>query len=238
MRGKDYRGLYKYKDVKNAATDTWKSIKASLVANLSALDSDRLFEVTSETSVDIVSIAKEKTALFITSSDTDSTYSALVKLLYNEICHHLIKYADSNCSKDDGKLPNHVKFILDDFASGTRMHDFENVIANCRSRNISFMLSFQSVSQLEALYGRSSTGIMDCLNYKIHFPSVNFETQRAMSLLMNVPVEEIQQMKADEIIVERIYMKPEFSHRFNMIKLLEGEEVKNLSGSRNDKITR
>ena len=98
-------------------------------------------------------------------------------------------------------LPIPVRFFIDDFASGTRQADFENIIANCRSRNISYILCFQSISQLRALYGKKADGILDCLEYQVYFGTSNVETNQYLSDAANMPCDKIQRMRHDQVLV-------------------------------------
>lgn len=168
--------------------------------------------MTEETSIDIEELANYKIALFIITSDTDTSLDPLIKLIYRQIMGKLLAYADL---EEDGMLARHVRFILDDFASGCIMDGFQNIIANARSRNISFTLCIQSLAQLESLYGKIAKSIMECINYKVYFPSANFETQQYIARLLNCPVEDVQIMPADKICLERIYDKPRIIERIN-----------------------
>lgn len=107
------------------------------------------FLKSSSTNFDASELGSEKTALYIISSDTDTSLDPFIKLIYRQILDTLINVADS---REKSMLDNHVRFVLDDFASGCVMDNFPPIIANARSRNISFTLCIQSRSQLIALY--------------------------------------------------------------------------------------
>ena len=215
IRGKSYPGMIKYKMVRENAHDTWKSIRGSCVGHMACFDSDNLFKVTGSTNVDFIDMAKKKMAIFVKSSDTSDVFYPVVNLMYREMCDRLIGYADAECSSNGFMLPIHVRFILDDFASGVMMPGFERILANCRSRNISFILSIQSLSQLESVYGKNADTIMDCVNYKVYFTSSNLGTQSYLSNVMNLPLSDIQRLRREDICIEEICKVPRMAKRYN-----------------------
>ena len=221
-RGEDYAGMERYKSIRKNAKDTWRSIRSSCISAVAAFDSDELFTVTDKTTIDFTRMADEKVAIFVTSSDINNTYAPLVKFMYRDILEKLIHYADNMCIDNNSMLPQHVRFILDDFASGTIMEGFENIIANCRSRNISFLICIQSLTQLRGLYGSMVDSILDCINYKVYFSSSNLNTQRYLSEIMNIPLLDIQKMGKEDLCLEKINCCPKF------IKRLTCDEIVNL----------
>ena len=214
-QGKEYPSMDKYISLHHIAADTFRSIFATCKSCLQPFDSDELFSVTDTTTLNFTDMANEKIALFVTSSDINSSYSPLVQLMYRNIVMKLVEYADNNYLNNNSMLPLHVRFILDDFASGTRMPDFENVIANCRSRNISFLLCVQSLEQLHGIYGNKTAALLDCINYKVFFPSSNLSTQEYMSTIMNVPLSDIQELGEEDICIEQLYRIPRFAKRYS-----------------------
>jgi type IV secretion system protein VirD4 len=212
--GKNCAGMERYKSLKNNAADTWLCVRASCIAALSAFDSDKLFSVTDKTTVDFAEMATEKVAIFVTSSDMNGVFAPVIQLMYRDIVQKLIELADNKYIECRSMLPHHVRFILDDFASGTVMDDFEKVIANCRSRNISFMLSIQSLSQLSGLYKDRAESIMDCINYRVYFSSTNLKTQQYISTITDKPLSEIQKLGREDICIEKINCIPKFGKRF------------------------
>ena len=212
--GKKCAGMEHYKSLKDNAIETWRCVRASCISVLSAFDSDKLFSVTDETTVDFFEMATEKIAIFVTSSDVNGSYAPVVQLMYHDIVQKLIELADNKYVKHESMLPRHVRFILDDFASGTVMNDFEKVIANCRSRNISFILSIQSLTQLKGLYKEMAESIMDCINYRVYFSSTNLKTQQYISTIMDRPLSEIQELGREDICIEQINCVPRFGKRY------------------------
>lgn len=225
-QGRRCAGMERYKSLRKNAPDTWRCVRASCISILSSYDSDKIYSATSETTVDFTKMATEKIAIFVTSSDVNGAYAPIVQLMYHDVVQNLIELADNKYIKKESLLPRHVRFILDDFASGTRMSDFEKVIANCRSRNISFILSIQSLSQLKSLYGEMAESILDCINYKVFFSSSNLATQQYLSVIMNVPLSDIQKLGREDICIEQINQVPRFGKRFAADSLLENSIAK------------
>lgn len=110
---------------------------------------------------DINCLGREKTVLFLNISDTDRTYDQLVNVFYTQALQTLCSQADAN---PDGRLSVPVRIIMDDFASGTRIPDFDKIISVIRSREISVSLILQSMTQLESMYStaEASTIINNC----------------------------------------------------------------------------
>lgn len=111
--------------------------------------------------ININSLGKEKTVLFLNISDTDRTYDQLVNLFYTQALQTLCAQADEN---PDGRLIIPVRIIMDDFAAGTRIPNFDKIISVIRSREISVSLILQSMTQLESMYNtaEASTIINNC----------------------------------------------------------------------------
>lgn len=112
-------------------------------------------------SFDISRLGKEKTVLFLNISDTDRTYDQLINLFYTQALQALCAQADEN---PDGRLEVPVRIIMDDFAAGTRIPNFDKIISVIRSREISVSLILQSMTQLESMYtaAEASTIINNC----------------------------------------------------------------------------
>ncbi len=104
--------------------------------------------------LDIASIGKEKTVLFINVSDTNRSHDSLANIFYTQALQTLTSLADGN---EDGKLAVPVRMILDDFASGTVIPNFDKIISVVRSRDIWLTLSIQSLSQLRSLYSHDQS---------------------------------------------------------------------------------
>ncbi len=220
-KGKYCVGMERYNSIKNVALETWSCIISSSISYLACFDSDKLYSVTDKTTIDFTQMAKQKIAIFVTSSDINAAFEPMIQLMYREIVQKLFELSDTKYVKQGSMLPHHVRFILDDFASGTIMEGFERIIANCRSRNISFLLCIQSRTQLEGIYKGMTDTILDCINYKVYFSSANLNTQKYLSTITDKPLSEIQELGQNDICIEQIYCVPRFGRRFPMDRLME-----------------
>ena len=132
-----------------AAGKTLKSILVMAGARLSTFDIAEVRELMSDDELELDLIGDEKTALFIVVSDTDDTYNFIPAIMYSQLFDLLCTRAD-NVHK--GRLPVHVRFILDEFANVGKIPRFEKLIATIRSREISACIILQAFSQIKAIY--------------------------------------------------------------------------------------
>lgn len=140
-----------YKAYKLAAGKTAKSILISCSARLSIFSIDEILEVTRYDEMGLDKIGDELTALFVIVPDTDETFNFLVSIMYTQMFNLLYTKADNN-PDGSGRLPIHVRCLLDEFANIGLIPNFEKLIATIRSREISASIILQSQSQLKALY--------------------------------------------------------------------------------------
>lgn len=140
-----------YKAYKLAAGKTAKSILISCSARLASFSIDSILEITRYDEMELDKIGDELTALFVIISDTDSTFNFLVSIMYTQMFNLLCTKADNN-PDGSGRLPIHVRCLLDEFANIGLIPQFEKLIATIRSREISASIILQSQSQLKALY--------------------------------------------------------------------------------------
>lgn len=221
LAGERYEAMDEYKRIRSVPQNTWNCTLNSLRVELMKYASKELFDITEETTFDFSVLGREKVALFIVSSDTDKAMYPMVQLMYRDIADRLIKFADNRCKPNEGRLPVHVRFLVDDFASGVQQIGFENIIANCRSRNISYMMGFQSISQLRALYQEHTNSIMDCINYHVFYSTTNLDTNTYLSNAMQKPVREIQQMNEETVCLIQRGKGPKFAKRVQTLQLPE-----------------
>ena len=177
------------------------SILGILAEKLDVLTFDgieRLFQM--EERVDFAGLGREKTALFLTVSDTDRSMDRLVNLFYTQALQGLCRSADRDYP--DHRLPVSVRFILDDFATNTVIPDFDSIISVIRSREIYVSIIIQSLSQLEGLYGhaKAMTIINNCDNC-LYLGGQDVETANYFSLKMNRTVDTILNLPLDTAIL-------------------------------------
>ncbi|MCI1956343.1 MAG: type IV secretory system conjugative DNA transfer family protein [Oscillospiraceae bacterium] len=138
-----------YKKYKLAAGKTAKSILISCGARLAPFDIQELRDLTACDELELDTVGDRKTALFIIMSDTDDTFNFLVAMAYTQLFNLLCEKADDVYG---GRLPVHVRCLLDEFANIGQIPRFEKLIATIRSREISACIVLQAQSQLKALY--------------------------------------------------------------------------------------
>lgn len=138
-----------YRKYKLAAGKTAKSILISCGARLAPFDIGELRELMSEDELELDTLGEKKTALFVIISDTDDTFNFVVSIMYSQLFNLLCDKADDEYG---GRLPIHVRFLLDEFANIGLIPKFEKLIATIRSREISASIILQAQSQLKAIY--------------------------------------------------------------------------------------
>lgn len=138
-----------YKKYKLAAGKTAKSILISCGARLAPFDIRELRDLMSEDELELDKIGDRKTALFVIISDTDDTFNFVVSIMYSQLFNLLCDKADDVYG---GRLPVHVRCLLDEFANIGLIPKFEKLIATIRSREISASIILQAQSQLKAIY--------------------------------------------------------------------------------------
>lgn len=139
----------KYKKYKLAAGKTAKSILISCGARLAPFDIQELRNLMSEDELELDILGDRKTALFVIISDTDDTFNFVVSIMYSQLFNLLCDKADDVYG---GRLPIHVRCLLDEFANIGLIPKFEKLIATIRSREISASIILQAQSQLKAIY--------------------------------------------------------------------------------------
>lgn len=138
-----------YKKYKLAAGKTAKSILISCGARLAPFDIEELRELMKEDELALDTLGDRKTALFVIISDTDDTFNFVASIMYSQLFNLLCDKADDEYG---GRLPIHVRFLLDEFANIGLIPKFEKLIATIRSREISASIILQAQSQLKAIY--------------------------------------------------------------------------------------
>lgn len=138
-----------YQKFKLAAGKTLKSILISCGARLAAFDIAELREITAYDELELDTLGDTKTALFLIMSDTDSTFNFLISMVYTQLFHLLCEKADDVYG---GRLPVHVRCLIDEAANIGQIPNLEKLVATIRSREISACLILQAQSQLKALY--------------------------------------------------------------------------------------
>ena len=151
-----------YAKYRLAAGKTAKSINISCGAHLAPFDIQKLREITMYDELELDTIGDRKTALFVIISDIDDTFNFVVAIMYSQLFNLLCDKADDVYN---GRLPVHVRCLLDEFANIGQIPKFDKLIATIRSREISASIILQSQSQLKTIYKDAAdtiTGNCDC----------------------------------------------------------------------------
>lgn len=149
MNNPHHFAVRQYKKFKLAAGKTAKSILISCGARLAVFDIEELREITSYDELELDNLGDEKTALFLIMSDTDSSFSFLISMIYSQLFNLLCEKADDVYG---GRLPVHVRCLIDECANIGQIPNLEKLIATIRSREISACLVLQAQSQLKSIY--------------------------------------------------------------------------------------
>ena len=150
-----------YKKFKLAAGKTSKSILISCGARLAPFDIQELRDITAYDELELDTLGDKKTVLFLIMSDTDATFNFLISMIYTQLFNLLCEKADDVYG---GRLPVHVRCLIDECANIGQIPNLEKLVATIRSREISACLVLQAQSQLKAIYKDNAdtiTGNMD-----------------------------------------------------------------------------
>ena len=145
----EHFAIKQYKKYKLAAGKTAKSILISCGARLAPFDIKELRELMEYDELELDMLGDRKTAMFVIISDTDDTFNFIVAMMYTQMFNLLCDKADDVYG---GRLPVHVRCLIDEFANIGKIPKFEKLIATIRSREISASIILQSQSQLKAIY--------------------------------------------------------------------------------------
>ena len=157
-REPDHFAVKQYRKFKMAAGKTAKSILISCGARLAPFDIKELRDLMSYDELELDTLGDRKSALFLIMSDTDSTFNFVIAMLQSQLFNLLCDKADDEYN---GKLPVHVRFLLDEFANIGQIPRFDKLIATIRSREMSASIILQSQSQLKAIYKDAAEIILD-----------------------------------------------------------------------------
>ena len=153
-----------YKLYKLAAGKTAKSILISCGARLSPFDIQEIRDATMYDELELDKLGDRKTALFLIMSDTDSTFNFLISMIYTQLFNLLCDKADDQYG---GKLPVHVRCLIDECANIGQIPNLEKLVATIRSREISACLVLQARSQLKAIYKDNADTIVGNMDSQI-----------------------------------------------------------------------
>ena len=160
----EHFAVRQYKKYKLAAGKTAKSILISCGARLAPFDIQELRDLTMYDELQLDTLGDKKTALFLIMSDTDSTFNFLISMVYTQLFNLLCDKADDVYG---GKLPIHVRCLIDECANIGQIPNLEKLVATIRSREISACLVLQAKSQLKAIYKDNADTIIGNMDSQI-----------------------------------------------------------------------
>ena len=160
----DHFAVRQYRLYKLAAGKTAKSILISCGARLAPFDIAELREITRYDELELDTLGDRKTALFLIMSDTDSTFNFLISMIYSQLFNLLCEKADDVYH---GRLPVHVRCLIDECANIGQIPNLEKLVATIRSREISACLVLQAQSQLKAIYKDNADTIIGNMDTRI-----------------------------------------------------------------------
>lgn len=186
-----------FRSAKNVRT-TYECVRMFIAEKLDTLTYDGPLQLYKNPErVRFENLGREKTAVFLTISDTDRSMDTLASLFYTQAFQALCESADKNYP--DHRLPVPVRLILDDFATNVKIPDFDNIISVIRSREIYVSVILQSLSQLNALYDeqRAKTILNNCDNC-LYLGGQDVDTAQYISFKANRTVDSILNMPLGE----------------------------------------
>lgn len=223
---KEFKALSK-KDPSCFAVSCWKSFRllpiktASCVFGTLNTTLDTIFSpelrkmIARKKTVDFEQLATRKTVLFISTSAVNPVLHCFINIFYAQAFKTLFEYAEN---MPNGKLPIPVRFLCDDFATGSQVQNFPEYISVFREKQISVTLLVQSESQLESIYGSSDaiTIINNCDTY-LYMGGMDLKTGRSISERLNVPLEDVLYMPIGRVLIFRRGQRPIVTTRYNIM---------------------
>ena len=164
MREPDSIACKQYRIFKQAAGKTLKSILVSCGARLAPFDIEEVRDITIYDELSLDTVGDKKTALFLIMSDTDPTFNFLISMIYTQLFNLLCEKADDIYG---GRLPVHVRCLIDECANIGQIPNLEKLVATIRSREISACLVLQAQSQLKAIYKDNADTIIGNMDSRI-----------------------------------------------------------------------
>ena len=177
---------------------TYSSIVITLVAAFSGCMTDGIKRLTDRDTLDIPSIGKTKTVVYIKSSDSDRSKDTLISILFQQIFNILFREADKNTNH---ALDVHTHLFLDDLGTNLTIENLDCMLAACRSREISCSIILQSVGQLQKQYGHAYTAILGSCASLVFLGSNDIDTCREMSYRLNKPWSTVLYKDTNDIFV-------------------------------------
>lgn len=181
MQKPDHIAVGYYKDYHKGSTKTLQSIQSTLSSKLAYFNMNAISQLTMVDEIDILSFAKQKTALFCITPDSKQSLNFLIGTLYQQMFQQLYDLADNVY---DGPLPRHIRFLMDEFANIALPDDYQKILSTARSRNMSFAIVLQDKSQIEKIFDTIYKTLMACCSVWLFLGSNEKETCEYFSQLV------------------------------------------------------
>ena len=177
-RQPEHFAVRQYRKYKLAAGKTAKSILISCGARLAPFDIAELREITAYDELELDTLGDRRTALFLIMSDTDATFNFLISMIYSQLFNLLCEKADDVYG---GRLPVHVRCLIDEAANIGQIPNLEKLVATIRSREISACLVLQAQSQLKAIYKDNAETIIGNMDSRIFLGGAEETTLKGLN---------------------------------------------------------
>ena len=177
----DHFAVRQYAKYRLAAGKTAKSILISCGARLAPFDIEELREITAYDELELDTLGDQKTTLFLIMSDTDASFNFLISMIYSQLFNLLCEKADDVYG---GRLPVHVRCLIDEAANIGQIPQLEKLVATIRSREISACLILQAQSQLKALYKDNADTIIGNMDSRLFLGGSEPTTLKELSTVL------------------------------------------------------
>ena len=181
MRKPEHIALKYYRSYRSGSAKTLKSIQVTLASRLEKFNLEAMSKLTMTDELDLPSLGKRKVALFALIPDNDTSFNFLVTILYTQLFQALFSLADNEY---DGSLPQHVHFVMDEFANLALPDDFDKILSVMRSRNISASIILQNLAQLKALFEKQHESIIGNCDEFLYLGGNEASTHKYVSELL------------------------------------------------------
>lgn len=187
-RDPQHPAVLQFKSFMLGAKKTLQSILISAAANLYMFNSRKFAEMTSRDEMFLPCMGLEQRALFIVLPDNDTTFNFIATMLYTQLFDQLFRLADST-PQYNGALPIHVRLMMDEFANVALPKNFKNILAVCRSRNISCDIILQNIAQLKSLFKDDWEGIIGNCDTLLYLGGNEYGTYEYLSKILGKETE-------------------------------------------------
>ena len=181
LKDPDHIALKYYRDYRSGSAKTLKSIQVTLASRLEKFNLSSIEALTITDELDLSTLGEKKVVLFALIPDNDMSFNFLVSILYTQLFQQLFRLADN---KYDGSLPQHVHFILDEFANVALPDDFDKILSVMRSRNVSVSIILQNIAQLRALFEKQWESIIGNCDILLYLGGNEQATHKTISELL------------------------------------------------------